>query len=114
MSALLLALALSAEPTFSEPLYASCPEAPPSETVTKDQPVRVLVPGDVILSAARASRVACLMETCDLDRQSKAKLLDGPQGPKWWLTLASAFSFGLTVGAAVMVGLEKLGVLTGG
>lgn len=112
MSALVLLL-LAADPaTFSDPLYATCPEAPPTEKVVEaGKAPRPLVVGDVLASAARSARIACLMDTCDVDRMSKAKLLDGPQGPKWWLSLGSAFSFGLTVGAALLVGLEKLGLL---
>lgn len=84
-------------PTFSEPLYATCPDAPPAEKVTNDTWLRPPV-GSYILSPKRAARNACLMETCDVDRQKKEQLLTGSTAPNW------AIQFGVGVATGIAAG----------
>jgi hypothetical protein len=91
-------------PTFSEPLYATCPEAPPAEKVTNDTWLRPPA-GSYILSPKRAARNACLMETCDVDRQKKEQLLDGSSAPNWavqfGIGVATGIAAGFTIGRLV-------------
>lgn len=93
MTSLVVALILSADggtgPDFSVPLYGSCREAPPVERVD----------GGVFYPDARHERVACLLTTCDVDRQGKAKLLaEQPPPPSYVI-------YGLSIAAAVALGL---------
>lgn len=76
-------------PTYSEALYASCPEAEPSIPV--DGGWRLLPP-------SRVARVACLMETCDVDRQLKEEQLAGQAPPWWWWAAGVAFVAGIAGG----------------
>ena len=89
----------------NDALYASCPVGPPTVEVdeAKVQELPVLAPylGWLLLHPERASRVACLLETCDDARRSGVKLLEGPKGPMWWGLLVGAVTLGVTVGIGV-------------
>ena len=89
--------------TFTDAVYASCPDAPPSIDASGFQ-----LPdggtsdlGSVLLPPLRSARIACLMETCDTDRMGKQKLLDGPAKPLWWVGWVAALSLGMTFGLGV-------------
>lgn len=59
---------------YSDPLYAQCREAEPSQPLDG---------GWVLLPPARAERVACLMTTCEVDRQAKVSASDAAPPPSW-------------------------------
>ena len=89
----------------NDPVYAGCPVA--------EEPSRLLDPSlsvDVAsgrfngwraLSPARASRQACLLETCDAKRLSHLETLNGPSQPVWYLMLVAAFALGTAAGTGV-------------
>lgn len=101
----ILGAADAGDATFDDPLYDVCPEAPATQDVSGallqlDGGVAVLDPGTLLFPPERAKRTACLMETCDVDRQGKKALLDGPSQPAWWVGWASALGLGLGFGFA--------------
>ncbi len=76
---------------FTAPLYGQCSEAPPVERVD----------GGVFMPAAREARVACLMVTCESDRQRKSRLLDEQPIPPAWYLWAVGLSAALALGAVI-------------
>lgn len=96
MTSLLLALVLAQDAgvdagvhaDFKAPIYASCPDAPPFEV--SDGGLTLTLPGDIIGRKERGERLACLMTTCDVDRQQKAARLDEQPAPWWWVTATGA------------------------
>lgn len=87
----------SGESSALAPLYATCPNAPP---------VEVLDGGWVLMPPERASRVACLMATCEERRkQQEADAAGAP--PNWFLQAAAvvvvvgtaAFAVGWSLGS---------------
>lgn len=98
MTPVLLALVLGAadgglEAPFADPLYSTCPEAPP---------VVELDGGAVLLPAMRAARVACLMETCDDARRRGKTVAETP--PWWWVFASGALVVGLVGGYLIPKG----------
>lgn len=93
--------------TFTDSLYAVCPDAPPSmgSVPLPDGGVFLLPPGSAYLPAPRPARIACLMETCDIDRQAKGKANDTP--PAWWAVSMGFFSLGVTLGAVLGIAMPK-------
>ncbi len=93
----------AAPATFTDAIYGSCPDAPPSVDgsglALPDGGTSDL--GSVLLPPLRSARIACLMETCDTDRMGKQKLLDGPAKPLWWVGWVAALSLGMTFGLGV-------------
>ncbi len=88
-------LALEATPLapFADPIYGTCPDAPP---------VQVLDGGWHLLPPQRSARIACIMATCEGDRLlRKEKLQTSP--PPWWWTTASGVAVTLA-GAAFAAG----------
>jgi hypothetical protein len=63
-------------------IYDACPEAPP--TVSLDG-------GWKLMSPERASRLACIIETCEVDRKLARERAVGLQ-PTWWWLLASGLA----------------------
>ena len=82
--------------TFISELYGSCPDAPPSMPLDG---------GWVLLPPARAQRLACLMETCDVARQGEKKIAEEP--PYWWAIGMGLFGAGLAAGMAVSFFVPK-------
>lgn len=96
---------------FDAPLYATCPDAPASRDASDiwlgdagAPDVHLIDPGASYLPSRRSARIACLLETCDVDRQGKQKILDGPSAPAWWAGWVAAFGTGVSV-ALGLVGL---------
>lgn len=77
---------------FSDPLYMQCEEAPPSIT---------LPDGSSLLPKKRAERVACIMATCEVDRENKAKALEAAPPPSWWVAIIATAGAGIALGVAL-------------
>lgn len=110
-----LALVLAAGLDPKDPIYAACPDAPPTEVVSKENVDRLLsaltagtLTGWRLSSPARSARLACFIEACDEDRRLKAKLLAPPEGPGWWSFIAGMFAAGVLVGGFVGWGVQQL------
>lgn len=73
---------------FADPLYATCPDAPP--TIPLDG-------GWTLTPPERNARLACFMVTCETDRRQKKSDLDGAPPPQWWVVASAAV---VTVAAA--------------
>lgn len=79
-------------PRFDDGVYRQCREAPPL----------VSVEGGYFMPEARAQRLTCLMNTCELDREAKSRLIaETPPPPPWWLWalgVTTALSLGVALG----------------
>lgn len=62
-------------------IYDTCPAAPP--TVALDGGWKLLPP-------ERAARLACIMETCEVDRKLARAELKAAAPPLWWLAVVGA------------------------
>lgn len=71
---------------FSEPLYAQCEEAPPAEAVD----------GGWLFSTQRASRVSCLLVSCD---ERRLQLEPQPVPPTSLVLSLVSLAVGLALGA---------------
>lgn len=86
-------------PTFSDTIYSSCPEAPP--TVKLDGGWQLVPP-------ERDQRIACLMDTCDTDRMLRKERAKAEANvPPWWWAIGVG---GLAVGATLGVVVTLLAV----
>lgn len=83
--------------TFSDGLYASCPDA-------KDAPATQL-DGGWFLPEVRAQRVACLMATCETARRGEKEIAATP--PYWWVAASVAVVGALATGIGVGILVEK-------
>lgn len=122
MSTLLIALLFAQTPDGGiggldpkDPIYASCPDAPPTEVVAPssvDRLVESLKSGTLegyrLMTPTRSARLACFIEACDTDRKLKAKLLEAPNGPAWWSLIAGSFAAGILFGGFVGWGVQQL------
>ncbi len=66
---------------FKDPLYSVCPDAPEAQELDG---------GALLLPPLRATRVSCLMATCEDDRLSRKKGDEIKPPPAWWVTAISA------------------------
>lgn len=73
---------------FADPLYATCPDAPPMVQLDG---------GWTLVPPERNARNACFMVTCETDRRQKKSDLDGAPPPQWWVVATAAV---VTVAAA--------------
>jgi hypothetical protein len=67
--------------SFSASLYATCPDAPPTEKLDG---------GWVLMPPERAARVACLMETCEAHRRRLETHVEEAASPWWWVAAVAA------------------------
>jgi hypothetical protein len=86
-----------------DPLYSSCPVAPPAVVIDTLNRVGIATEiasgsfnGFTLMSPARSARVACLMDTCGEALKGERKVTEQP--PYWWLVLGSALSIGIALG----------------
>lgn len=102
MIGLVLALALSQAPdagvdggirVFEDPIYASCPDAPP---------VIPLDGGWTLTPPERNARLACGLVTCETDRRLKGEQLKAAPPPGW--LIGSSVAVVVVAAAAFFVG----------
>lgn len=96
MLSLVLPLLLAADggTLFSDSLYSTCREAPP---------VVQLDGGWVLLPPERAERNACLMATCETDRQTR----QNQSQPAQWVQVTTAIASAVIAVASVVNALSK-------
>jgi hypothetical protein len=84
-------------PAFSDTIYATCPDAPP--VIVLDGGVAgEAFAGWRLMHPDRAARVACLMQTCEVDRKLREVREDAAPPPWWWVGSVSV-ALGLAVAA---------------
>lgn len=86
---------------WNDPLYATCPAAPQPEQLDG---------GSWLLSPARASRNACLAETCDDRRRTLEPIAAAPppfSSGSLWIDLA-LFALGIAAGGFLGWGLREV------
>lgn len=75
-------------PAFTSTLYATCPDAPP--VIVLDGGVAGAgFAGWRLMHPDRAARIACLMQTCEVDRKLRELREDAAPPPGWWIGVVS-------------------------
>lgn len=72
---------------FASTIYSTCPEAPP--VIVLDGGISGAYAGWRLMSPERAARVACLMQTCEVDRKLREVRENAAPPPWWWVGSAS-------------------------